>query len=121
MNDERYSSLLGIYSAGCGLNHVMMSWGHDEYFYQILEGNSGVQLPPEALYIIRYHSYWSWHFGGEYDYLLSEHDRKMLPFMKMFRECDLYSKDESNIFSPEAVRPYYEKLMKKYLPEVLQT
>jgi len=31
----------------------MMSWGHDEYMYQVLKHNK-TTLPEEALYMIRY-------------------------------------------------------------------
>jgi inositol oxygenase len=31
-----YNSKLGIYKEGCGLDNVMMSWGHDEYMYQVI-------------------------------------------------------------------------------------
>ena len=33
--DDRYNSKLGIYEENCGLDKVMMSWGHDEYMYQV--------------------------------------------------------------------------------------
>jgi inositol oxygenase len=29
--DQRYSTAYGIYSPHCGLDNVMLSWGHDEY------------------------------------------------------------------------------------------
>jgi len=117
-DDPRYNTELGIYEEGCGLDNVMMSWGHDQYFYEVLKGNEGVSLPDEALYIVRYHSFWAHHYGGEYSYLLNEHDREMIPLLKEFRECDLYSKaeDEASIPNILLLRPYYESLMKKYLP-----
>lgn len=31
-----YQSKFGIYEAGCGLDKVMISWGHDEYMYHIV-------------------------------------------------------------------------------------
>jgi hypothetical protein len=31
LHDERYSTECGIYSPQCGLDSVMLSWGHDEY------------------------------------------------------------------------------------------
>ena len=37
----------------CGLYNVHMSWGHDEYLYQIVHDC----LLEEAAYIIRYHSF----------------------------------------------------------------
>ncbi|TKX21248.1 Myo-inositol oxygenase-like protein 2 [Elsinoe australis] len=36
-NDERYNTKLGIYSEGCGLDNVMLSWGHDEYLYYVVK------------------------------------------------------------------------------------
>jgi hypothetical protein len=34
-HDERYNTQLGVYSQGCGLSQVDMSWGHDEYMYRV--------------------------------------------------------------------------------------
>merc|ERR1712002_604907 len=34
--DKRYNTDLGIYEKNCGLDNVLMSWGHDEYLYQVL-------------------------------------------------------------------------------------
>ena len=31
----RYNSKLGIYKEGCGIENVIMSWGHDEYLYHV--------------------------------------------------------------------------------------
>ena len=33
-DDSIYSTPNGIYSPGCGMDNVMLSWGHDEYLYQ---------------------------------------------------------------------------------------
>ena len=35
--DPVYSTENGIYSPGCGMDNVMLSWGHDEYLYQCVE------------------------------------------------------------------------------------
>ena len=51
-----YSTLNGIYKPGCGLDNVLISWGHDEYMYTIAKEQS--TLPPEALAMIRYHSFY---------------------------------------------------------------
>jgi inositol oxygenase len=51
-----YSTLNGIYKPGCGLDNVLLSWGHDEYMYTIAKEQS--TLPPEALAMIRYHSFY---------------------------------------------------------------
>jgi inositol oxygenase len=37
---EVYSSENGIYEPGCGLSNLMMSWGHDEYMYQVCVKNN---------------------------------------------------------------------------------
>ena len=49
----RFQTKLGIYSHGCGLDHVTKSWGHDEYIYYIAKEQS--TLPEKALYMLRYH------------------------------------------------------------------
>ncbi len=40
--DARYKGNCGVYERGCGLKNVVMSWGHDEYLYQV--GVSGLLL-----------------------------------------------------------------------------
>src|SRR6266705_2985232 len=57
-----YQSRLGIYEEGCGLDNVCMSWGHDEYLYQVTKP----YLPLEAQYMIRYHSFYPAHRDDEY-------------------------------------------------------
>jgi len=32
---EVYSTKYGIYEANCGLDNLVMGWGHDEYMYQV--------------------------------------------------------------------------------------
>jgi inositol oxygenase len=112
--DPRLNSKLGIYSTGCGLRNVHMSWGHDEYLYQVLKD----YLPEPALYMIRYHSCYAWHREGEYDYLLDDRDRTMLRWVQAFNPYDLYSKCPT---PPDwaALRPYYDKLIARYLPAEL--
>ncbi|EEY22392.1 inositol oxygenase [Verticillium alfalfae VaMs.102] len=33
-----YATPLGVYEAGCGIENLVMSWGHDEYLYQGRQG-----------------------------------------------------------------------------------
>ena len=61
-----YSTPLGMYEPGCGLDQVHLSWGHDEYLYQVL----GDYLPEPALYMIRYHSFYACHREGAYQELM---------------------------------------------------
>lgn len=30
-----YNTKYGVYSPNCGLDNVMMSWGHDDYMYLV--------------------------------------------------------------------------------------
>ncbi|KAF7937842.1 uncharacterized protein EAE97_007638 [Botrytis byssoidea] len=112
-NDPRYNTKYGIYSPGCGLDNVMMSWGHDEFLYQVLKDQS--TLPPEALAMIRYHSFYPWHRENEYSHFENDHDRAMKPWVQDFNQFDLYSKSDSPP-DVEKLTPMYEKMLAKYFP-----
>lgn len=113
--DERYNTKYGVYEPNCGLKNVKMSWGHDEYLYQIMKP----YLPEEALYMIRYHSFYSQHRENAYDHLMSEHDHKMFEWVNKFNPYDLYSKVPVPP-DAKALRPYYEELVAKYLPATIR-
>lgn len=91
-----YGSKLGIYEEGCGLDNVVITFGHDEYLFRVLTDavkDGGSSFPPEALHPIRYHSAYVIHTAGQYDYLLSERDRQWMPILHKFRDhIDLYTK-----------------------------
>lgn len=112
--DPRLNTPLGIYTPACGLRNVHLSWGHDEYMFHVVKD----YLPEPALYMIRYHSFYAWHREGEYEQLLDDHDRAMLPWVQTFNPYDLYSKCPTPPDWP-ALRPYYEQLIGKYLPDKL--
>jgi inositol oxygenase len=114
-NNAEYQTELGIYKKGTGLRNVHMSWGHDEYVYQMMKDS----LPESGLYMLRYHSFYAWHREGAYDHLLDDHDRDMLKWVKLFNPYDLYSKCPT---PPDwkQLRPYYEDLVAKYLPATLK-
>lgn len=114
----KYSKQHGIYSRNCGWDNVHFSWGHDEYMYQVLQ-QAKTLLPEEALYIIRYHSFYAGHKEGAYPYLMNSKDHKMKKWLKVFQKYDLYSKDQKPV-DIHKVKPYYEQLVKKYLPETLK-
>lgn len=114
-SDPRYNTTLGVYEKNCGLRKVDMSWGHDEYIYQMMKG----YIPEEGLYMLRYHSFYSWHREEAYEYLLDDHDKAMLPWVRLFNPYDLYSKNPEPPNWDE-LRPYYTDLLKKYLPETLK-
>jgi len=114
LKDERYNTKYGMYKPNCGLSNVMMSWGHDEYLYRVLKHNK-TTLPEEALYMIRFHSFYPWHSGGDYMYLCDEKDLKMMPWIHEFNKYDLYTKcpETPDI---DALKPYYQSLVDKYIP-----
>ncbi len=110
--NSRYQSKLGIYSEGCGLNNVDLSWGHDEYLYHVVKDH----MPEPALYMIRYHSFYPGHREGAYDYLLNDHDREMFQWVRKFNPYDLYSKSAERP-KLEDLRPYYNDLIAEYFPD----
>jgi len=118
MHDPVKSTKYGLYSPNCGLSSVTMSWGHDEYMYQLLKHNK-TTLPEEALYMIRYHSFYPWHTGCDYDYLCNDVDRRMLQWVREFNQFDLYSKSD-NVPDVAQLVPYYQSLIDKYIPGVLE-
>ena len=113
--DPRFNTVNGIYEPGCGLDKVHMSWGHDEYLYQLVKDH----LPDPALYMIRYHSFYSWHREKQYGHLTNAKDRANLAWVRKFNPYDLYSKNPNPPVLSE-LKPYYEDLMAKYLPATLK-
>jgi inositol oxygenase len=100
-NNPIYSTKFGIYSPGCGLDNVMLSWGHDEYLYHIVRDQS--TIPDEGLAMIRYHSFYPWHREDAYHELMNEHDKKMLKAVRAFNPYDLYSKSDE-VPDPEKLK-----------------
>jgi len=116
-SDAVYSTELGVYKPGCGLDNVMISWGHDEYMYQVCKEQSS--LPEEGLAMIRYHSFYPWHREGAYQHLMEEKDYKALDAVRAFNPYDLYSKSDEPA-DPVKLRPYYESLIEKFFPSEVE-
>ena len=113
--NPKYNSKLGIYQENCGFDNCLF-WGHDEIMYQVLK-NSNTNLPEEALYITRYHSFYSWHTCGGYDYLASKKDKEYLKYLNIFQKADLYSKSNTELYTIDKLdEDYYQNLIQKYLP-----
>lgn len=109
-----YNTKYGIYSKNCGLDSVMLSWGHDEYMYHIAKANS--TLPEEALAMIRYHSFYPWHQENAYSYLMDDHDKEMMKAVRAFNKYDLYLKADA-LYDEDQLREYYLELIDEYFPE----
>jgi inositol oxygenase len=110
-----YQTECGIYEPGCGLDQVHLSWGHDEYLYQVVKEH----LPEPALYMIRYHSFYAGHREGAYDHLMTDHDREMFTWVRAFNPYDLYSKAASRP-NVTALRPFYNELIAEYFPDEIR-
>jgi len=110
-----YQTPNGIYESGCGLDKVHISWGHDEYLYNVVKDH----MPEESLYMIRYHSFYAAHREGAYTNLMNDRDREMFAWVRKFNPYDLYSKTPVR---PDvaALRPYYEELIAEYFPKTLR-
>ena len=111
----RLQSRLGVYEEGCGLDKVCMSWGHDEYIYNVVKD----YLPQEALYMLRYHSFYPAHRDGEYGYLMNDQDRAMFKWVQAFNPYDLYTKSHKRP-NQEKLRPFYDDLIREYFPPKLR-
>jgi inositol oxygenase len=92
VGNEVYATRHGIYRPGCGVNELMMSWGHDEYLYLVLRDQS--TLPREALAMVRFHSFYPWHKEGAYTEFMADGDEALLSAVRAFNPYDLYSKSD---------------------------
>ncbi|XP_053617615.1 inositol oxygenase-like isoform X2 [Plodia interpunctella] len=84
--NPKYNTEYGMYSPKCGIENLMMSWGHDEYLYRFLLHNKA-KFPLKGLHMIS--------------------------------KYDLYTKS-AGIPDIEALWPYYESLIDKYIPGELE-
>ncbi len=109
-----YQSSCGMYEPGCGLDNVLMSWGHDEYLYHVVKDH----LPESALYMVRYHSFYAGHRESAYDHLMNDHDREMFKWVRAFNPYDLYTKSDDPP-DVDALTPYYQELIGEFFPEKL--
>ncbi|MBB6324833.1 inositol oxygenase [Algoriphagus iocasae] len=113
--DPRFNTKYGVYEPNCGLDNVHMSWGHDEYIYQIMKD----YLPEEGLAMLRYHSFYAQHRENAYAHLMNKDDHQLFKWVDKFNPYDLYSKAAvpPNV---KELRPYYEDLASKFLPDTLK-
>jgi len=116
--ESHYNTKYGIYEPNCGLNKLKMSWGHDEYMYQMLLHNK-CTLPKHGLDIIRYHSFYAWHTNGDYKHLMSKEDEETLMWVERFNKSDLYSKSLDIHSDADIIilKKYYQTLIEKYIPK----
>lgn len=110
-SNPEYRRLYGVYEPYCGLDKVHLSWGHDEYIFQVMKN----YLPEPAQYMLRYHSFYAAHKHGAYRYLMSQHDEEMFDWVRKLNPYDLYSKGASKPNLQE-IRSYYDDLIAEFFP-----
>jgi len=117
--NRQHNSLEGIYTPGCGLHEVNLSWSAAEYLYLVLYLN-GTDFPGEALYCIRYQRFDSM-VAGAYKPLMSPEDWLWLPWLKKLRAAAAYKVVEpvlSRVRNESCMREmqtYYQGLIEKYI------
>lgn len=116
-----FNTLNGIYTDNCGFNNVNMTFSHDYYLYNVFLKSTHI-LPDEALYIIRFHSFYAWHTPRNnirsYTNLANDLDWINLPLLKLFQKTDLYSKN-NELPDIKKIEPFYENLINKYIQNYL--
>ena len=112
-----YQSENGIYKTHCGFESLTMTFSHDYYLYNVLLRTCHI-LPPEALYIIRFHSFYAWHTPHNnirsYTNLANKLDWINLPLLKLFQKTDLYSK-HNTLPVISKLEDYYNNLINKFI------
>src|SRR5690606_20976985 len=109
--DERYNSKYGVYEPNCGLDNVKMSWGHDEYLYQMMKD----YLPEPAPDRIRDHAFYPPPRENGCEAFLSKSRKERFKGVGKLNPHDLYPKVPVPP-GAKALRPYHEDLVAKYLP-----
>ncbi len=113
--EARFQSANGVYEPGCGLDAVALSWGHDEYIYQVCKD----YLPEEGLAMLRYHSFYPWHREGAYDQFCNARDRALMPWVLKFNTYDLYTKSHEAP-DPVKLKEFYRELIAEFFPEKIR-
>jgi len=109
----------GIYKEKCGLENLTITYGHDEYLYQVLKQNKNHKITERYMNMIRYHSFYPWHTGGSYQQFMKDSDKDILKDVLIFNEFDLYSKEDPIIIT-DNTKKYYDKLLDEYFEGELQ-
>ena len=116
-----FNTINGIYEPHCGFENITMTFSHDYYLYNVFLKSAHI-LPDEALYIIRFHSFYAWHTPHNnirsYSNLANDLDWKNLPLLKLFQKTDLYSK-HNEIPNIQKLEPFYQNIINKYISSYL--
>jgi inositol oxygenase len=134
---EAFRGQCGMYQPKCGFNKALLSFGHDEYLGIVLEGHAEdvkrlkekgeevpeKELPEEAIYMVRFHSFYPWHTprgaSRGYTHLATEEDWRLLPLLKALQKSDLYSKT-AELPPMEELQSFYGRLIREYFLPILR-
>ena len=115
------NSLLGIYDENSGLDNLHLSYGHDEYLFQVLKQNNDKHYISKKYWdVIRFHSFYPWHSKGEYIYLMDDLDYDIMKLVQDFNQFDLYSKEDKELEITDDIKKYYDELLNEYFKGELQ-
>ena len=109
--NSMYQTKYGVYEPNCGLSNVHLSWGHDEYIFEVTRK----YIPEEGQYMLRYHSFYPAHKHGAYRHLMNDRDVEMFRWVNEFNKYDLYSKGHAKP-DMKALKPYYDDLFAEFFP-----
>jgi inositol oxygenase len=105
----------------CGIEQLKLSFGHDEYLYKVLQENqSRHKLSKKYQNIIRFHSFYPWHTGGDYQQFETESDADIKEDVLLFNQFDLYSKQDGDFVLTDEIKQYYDELLQEYFPQPLK-
>ena len=119
INDPILSTKMGIYKERCGIENLMITFGHDEYLYNVLQRNTNHLFPKKYQDIIRFHSFYPWHTGGSYREFMKPEDDEILKNVLSFNQYDLYSKAEDTFIVTDDIKKYYNNLINEFFPAPL--
>ena len=119
-NSPVFSTECGIYNPNCGIENLKLSFGHDEYLYQVLQHNGGHKISRKCQNMIRFHSFYPWHTGKAYTHLMKPGDEIIMQDVLHFNQFDLYSKEDTDFVLTDEIRAYYENLLADFFPNSLQ-
>lgn len=114
-----FSSKYGIYTPNCGIENLMITVGHDEYLYSVLQRNKNHIFPERYQNVIRFHSFYPWHTGGSYREFMKPDDEEILENVLNFNQYDLYSKIDDEFVVTDDMKKYYNNLINEFFPEPL--
>jgi len=119
IKDDLFSSKYGIYTPNCGIDNLLITVGHDEYLYSVLERNKNHIFPERYQNVIRFHSFYPWHTSGSYREFMKPEDDEILKNVLYFNQYDLYSKADDEFVITDDMKKYYNNLIKEFFPEPL--